>query len=539
MESPAFTPYRAAASPHIVAARPRLPLTGREVLAVVFSVLLADLLLLEGDHLAAGGPFLAALFALAPAPILLGRRVRGSLPAAVGWLAALLGIVVVRTCVDPTPLTTLTGSVTLFAIAVAARRPRTLGPRLLASAARIVPALPSRLGALRRGVRAMAGDRLRGGLVSVGVAVGLSAVFALVFALANPVVEGAVLRALEGIGLAPLFFRLAVWPVALFAALALVRPPVALRPATEPALGIPGRTWTSTAELSLVSLNLMFLAYLGLDAAVLATGHAPDGVTTQDYAHRGAFWLTVAMLMLTAVVTLLFHGPLAHAPEGKRSRRLATVWIGQGALLAIATYGRIGIHVHHSGLSNLRIVGVLGTTLVLAGMILVARKLHRARSTGWMLGRQLEVFLVVVALYAVAPTHWISARWNVHRVEDGAIAPLLHVAAQSRAVEAVTEFLPLLDHPDPRVRVGVAAYLADARDALRADLAEERHGWRSVRPLATWRSIALERAGMRIDDALDAASCEALGLDAATAYGSPRRCAQNALDALAYSTSPY
>lgn len=53
------------------------------------------------------------------------------------------------------------------------------------------------------------------------------------------------------------------------------------------------------------------------DAAYLWTGTPPAGMRTQQYAHRGAFWLTIALVMCTGLVGVMFRGPLSHDLRAK------------------------------------------------------------------------------------------------------------------------------------------------------------------------------------------------------------------------------
>src|SRR5262249_8438020 len=83
--------------------------------------------------------------------------------------------------------------------------------------------------------------------------------------------------------------------------------------------------------------------------------------------------------------------------------------------------------------------------------------------------------------------------------------PVLHTFRQSHETESATAYLPLLDHPDARVRQGVAALLLDERDRLRADV-NRRTSWRE-RDLATSRALAaLEAASGRLEAALGGAN---------------------------------
>jgi hypothetical protein len=255
------------------------------------------------------------------------------------------------------------------------------------------------------------------------------------------------------------------------------------------------------ARNALVLLNVLFLAYDGLDATYLWSGRPPAGMTTQQYAHEGAFWLTVALALLTAIVGALFRGPLALDPRATLVRKLAYVWMAQGAVLGLGTYRRIAIHVAHSGLSDLRIVGILGTTLVAYGVALVAFKLRTRRTLAWLVRRQLDAFVVTVVLYAVTPTHYVSARVNVARIASREDGPLLHMFRQSKEAESAAALVPLLHHPDGIVRMGVAALLEEERRALRAEV-DQRRTWRERDLLGPLALGALDDAEPDIQAAL-------------------------------------
>jgi hypothetical protein len=179
------------------------------------------------------------------------------------------------------------------------------------------------------------------------------------------------------------------------------------------------------------------------------------------------------------------------------------VWSAQGAILALGTYRRIAIHVAHSGLSDLRIVGILGTTLVVCGVALVAWKLHRQRTFVWLVRRQLDAFVLTLLFYSVFPTHLVSAKVNVARVQAGEYRPALHMFRQAQNAESAAEVLPLLDHPDLRIRQGVAALLDEERTRLHADAPAR---WR-LRSYAEGRAVrALDDAAPKIAEVLGSAS---------------------------------
>jgi len=374
-----------------------------------------------------------------------------------------------------------------FAIALRRRAMHAVEPILALGVA--LSAIPTRLGALRRGLARYVPARMsKHSLLPVLVPFALVLVFGAVFGLANPVVAhliGAVKDWAAQFVEASIFLRVAFWGVCALGLLALLRPsmqPVRVRQSmnlsdayTDVSLAI--------ARNAIVMLNVMFLAYNGMDAAMLWAGRLPAGMDTQHYAHAGAFWLTVALALVTATLGYFFRGSLAVAEGAARVRKLAYVWVAQSGVLALGTFRRIWMHIDTSGLSNLRIVGIFGTTLVCVGLGLVMFKLRSRKSMGWLLARQLDALAIATVLYTVLPTHLLSARFDVARIMAGELRPVVHLDELSREVEAAPELLPLLDHPDARVRDGAAALLATA---MSPNVAAPSNAWQS-RDLASIR----------------------------------------------------
>ena len=481
------------------------PFRAKELAAAFGMALACDVALWSGSgqRLASGGFGMAFFFLAVPAAIIAAARAwRASARLAV--VAGLLAAVVGRCLFDPTPAVVLAGLALLVVFTLTLRARRMFVPEIVQSAFAGVGQLPSRVGAAFAGLGRMKA-RTRLGTVSVLpilIPLGLCAVFAGVFALANPVVAnvlGVAWTAVTSVVGFPSPVRVFVWAVALVAATSLLRPACRLATGSEaaPEAGEAKATSVLVARNALGALNVLFLLYNALDAAYLWTGAPPAGMRTQQYAHQGAFWLSVALVMLTGVIGVMFRGNLAHDARAKLSRTLAYVWMGQGLVLALGTYRRIAIHISNSGLSDLRIVGILGTTLVVAGLVAVALKLRRRHTLTWLVRRQLDAFAVALVLYAVFPTHLVSARVNVARIENGEYRPVLHMFRQSTQPESAASLVPLLGHSDVRVRQGVAALLEHEREVLSHDVGAQA-SWRE-RDVATPRALReLDAAAPRI-----------------------------------------
>ncbi|TMQ06288.1 MAG: DUF4173 domain-containing protein, partial [Deltaproteobacteria bacterium] len=162
----------------------------------------------------------------------------------------------------------------------------------------------------------------------------------------------------------------------------------------------------------------------------------------------------------------LFRGPIEHHARGRLARGLAYVWAAQNVILAAGTFRRIQMYIAYSGLTQLRIVGIFGTALATLGLAIVVYKLWRRRTMLWVMRRQLDALAIAVAVFIVMPSDDLAMRYNVARIADDQYRPLLHLYEQPIRDEAVPALLPLLDHPDPVVREGVAVIVAAQRDRL-------------------------------------------------------------------------
>jgi hypothetical protein len=475
-----------------------------EIAAQIAIVALADLALYHGG----GGAGLAMLFVGVPALVWLASELRTRSPR-LAVISAILALIAARCFWQSSAGATALGMAMLPAFAIALRMSRSFLPELAASA------LGSACGALRqfggfgaavaRWVRPA--RSLRAGWAAVTIPAGLVVVFGAIFAAANPVIQGWLGSAIDlvsGVGW-PSPVRFVFWAVCAVAAAALLRPAIRSIAAldvrlgaahvSEPGDAVPAASRVALARNGMIALNALFLGYNALDAVYLWGGHSPSGVTHTEYAHAGTIWLTIAFLLSTIVLGALFRGPIEHHPRGRLARGLAHAWAAQNFILAAGTFRRVSIYIAYSGLTQLRIVGIFGTTLATIGLAIVVYKVARRRTMLWVLRRQLDALAVAVALFIVAPTDDLAMRYNAARIAADQYRPLLHLYEQPLRPEAVPALLPLLDHPDPVVREGVAVIAAAQRDRLRVD--DARAGWLDFE-LSRHRALeALDEAAAR------------------------------------------
>lgn len=442
-------------------------------------IALADIALYQG----AGGAGLAMMFAAIPAILFLTADGR-SVSRRFAVIAALLALVAGRCLWQASAGTTALGMAMLLPFAIALRTSRSFLPELAASALGSACGAVRQLGSFGATLTGFARPAwsTRARWAAFYIPAALVIVFGAIFAAANPVIQGwlgSVVECVDGLAWSPSPVRFVFWGGCAIAAAGLLRPVIRTIAGLDARLGVaevseptdlaPAASYLALARNGMIALNVLFLGYNALDAVYLWGGHAPSGVTHTEYAHAGTVWLTVAFVLSTIVLGALFRGPIEHDARGKLARGLAYAWAGQNFLLAAGTFRRITTYIAYSGLTELRIVGIFGTSLATLGLAIVVCKVWRRRTMLWVLRRQLDALAVAVTVFVVTPTDDLAMRYNVARIADDQYRPLLHLYEQPIRAEAVPALLPLLDHPDPVVREGVAVVLAAQRDQLRAD----------------------------------------------------------------------
>ncbi|NNE00115.1 MAG: DUF4173 domain-containing protein [Pirellulaceae bacterium] len=228
---------------------------------------------------------------------------------------------------------------------------------------------------------------------------------------------------------------------------------------------------------TLWTLIALFSVYLVFEFATLWRREFPAGFYYAGYAHQGAAWLTFALALATGLLSLVFSGSMLHDARLHAMRRLAWIWSAQNFLLAIAVYNRLLIYVGYNGMTRMRTIGFFGITLVVIGFTLVLYKIGKNRGFWWLIRAQLIALVLTVIGYGVFPVDWMAHRYNVARVTDGYLHPSVMIAVKEINDEGVLPLIGLVDTPDPIIREGVLAMLAQKQAEIEAESEIEPWHW--------------------------------------------------------------
>ena len=217
---------------------------------------------------------------------------------------------------------------------------------------------------------------------------------------------------------------------------------------------------------TLLSVIVLFAIYLVFEFSTLWFREFPEDFYYAGYAHQGAFWLTVALALAIALLSVIFRGEVLADRRLAYLKRLALIWSIENLLLSVAVYNRLLIYIDFNGMTRMRVIGLLGITSVVIGFALVVWKFYRDRGFIWVIHRQLWVPALAVMVYAILPIDWIVNRYNAAQVRSGNLAPSVQIVAHEVTAEGVLPLFALVECDDQRIRDGVRAILAMWLDDL-------------------------------------------------------------------------
>ena len=472
-----------------------LPVTSSEVIAVVLLVVLSDLVIYRGEGFAGD----AAFFTLAPVFLWIGAASRRCSLMTAG-VSVLLLLAAVKLLWSGSWLLVICGWALLFAFSMTliGQCPYVLETVVFASQAVRYgyEGLREYGAALQR--RTDAPQRVP--WWNVGLPALALLAFGTIFILANPDLVTFVSKRLEVIAtmlrewlaaFAPL--EVLFWIAAGWISVGLIRPArangeqAASDEAALPAEHAPAPL-LSAFRNTLLTVITLFAVYLVFEFRTLWFREFPEEFyytgRVHKYAHEGAAWLTLALAMATAVLSLIFRGATLNDPRLPALKRLAWLWSLENALLAITVYNRLMIYIGFNGMTRMRLVGLFGITCVAVGFALVVWKIAFHKRFLWLLRRHLWTVATAIYLFALIPVDAMVHRYNVSRILAGDPAPSVQLSVHPITSDGYLVLEPLLECDDETIREGIRAILAE----------KLRDSERLMRPTGTaWLDIVSDR----------------------------------------------
>jgi hypothetical protein len=205
----------------------------------------------------------------------------------------------------------------------------------------------------------------------------------------------------------------------------------------------------------------LFAFYLVYEFISLGRRDFPPGFYYAGYAHAGAFWLTVALALVTLMLSVIFARQVLSAPQLACLRPWAWFWAGETFVLALAVYNRLLIYIDFNGMTRMRVIGLLGVTAVVAGVVLVVLKIVKDKPFLWLIERQFWALTLAIISYASLPLDWLVHNYNANCVLRGDLAPSVQMIAHPTRAEGILQILRLVDCEDEEIREGVRAMGAE------------------------------------------------------------------------------
>lgn len=217
---------------------------------------------------------------------------------------------------------------------------------------------------------------------------------------------------------------------------------------------------------TLVAVSLLFAFYLGHEIRTFIQNDFPEGFDYAAYSHQGAAWLTFALLLSTLTLGLIFQPGLQNDPRADKIRCWAGFWTLENFLLAAAVYYRLWLYIAENGLTSLRVVGLFGTTAVVAGLVCTLYWFQNNKSFSWLINRYAQTVVLLVICYCILPVHAVVHQYNCQRILSGDYAPSLHISHQQIPLEGWLQLFPLLSSDNPVIRDGVAGMIYEKNERL-------------------------------------------------------------------------
>lgn len=210
---------------------------------------------------------------------------------------------------------------------------------------------------------------------------------------------------------------------------------------------------------TLLAVIGLFVLYLVFEFRTLWFREFPKGFYYAGYAHKGAAWLTFALALATATLSLIFRGAILNDPRLPQLKRLAWLWSAANLVLGLAVYNRMWIYIDFNGMTRMRVVGLDGISTVIAGFLLVVWKIRYQKSFLWLIHRQLWALSLAVYILTITPVDFLIHSYNTRQILSGNLAPSVQITEHPVNLGGWLALVPLLDCENKIIREGIEARL--------------------------------------------------------------------------------
>ncbi len=243
---------------------------------------------------------------------------------------------------------------------------------------------------------------------------------------------------------------------------------------------------SNTILRSLVLFNLLFAVQTALDAAYLWGGFSlPEGMSYAVYAHRGAYPLIVTALLAAAFVLVAMR-PGGAGEKSPVIRRLVYLWVGQNILLVISSILRLELYVDVYSLTLLRVAAFIWMLLVAMGLILIMARIALGRSNGWLVGA--NVLVLALTLYACSFVNFAAVIANHNLSYRHEIMPNAAKPDMAYIRELGPHVIPVVDRYIARHDLQAHDCLVDWRNRVAHSHSQRMSDWRGW----TFRDLRLQ-----------------------------------------------
>jgi hypothetical protein len=250
---------------------------------------------------------------------------------------------------------------------------------------------------------------------------------------------------------------------------------------------------------SLILFNLLFAVQTLLDVIYLwGQAGLPAGISYAAYAHRGAYPL-IATALLAAAFVLVAMRPKGPAEKSPVIRPLVYVFVAQNIVLVASSILRLQLYVEVYLLTYWRIAAFVWMLLVAVGLVLIVARIWYGHSNGWLVRKNLITLIGTLYICSLTNFDTIIADYDVaHSKEAGgqgvALDTTYVLGLGPQALPAINK--AILNGTDS----GTTPCLASRRDQLVEMHAKDMASWRSWGFRSYRLQLYLDRRARHVTD---------------------------------------